>query len=1102
MFSKLISLAAALLLGAQILCAQGGRINLSVNNAPVQEVLSIIERESGCLFLYDKSDLDGLKPVTIHLSDVSLAEALSAVFDGRVQWSISGRQVSLRRVVQKKPATEKEEPKTIKVTGRVVDVDGNAVIGAYVSETGMPLEKGAITDLSGRFTLDVSSLSSKLTVSSMGFESREVSLDGKDTVNILLRESVSQLEEIVVVGYGVQQKESVVGAISQIGAETITSSGQSNITQSITGKLSGVLAMQSAGRPGADNASLLVRGVSSWNGSGPLVMVDGAERSMDTIDPNEVASISVLKDASATAVYGAKGANGVILVTTKRGVKGKPVMNVTFTQDFNFPAQLPEVMDAYTTASAYNVALKNTQLWPRLFSDYDLSQYKNPSSELNAIRYPDVNWFEECMKKCALTTNANINVSGGTEGTRYFVSLGYKDQGSIFKASGNTPDYNYTRFNYRANLDFLVTKSTTLSFNVGGVIGVTTTPTTSATSGMFMTSTISFPAYYPDWVLEMVPDTDYPNASGSRLVNSAGARLSSYYGNPYTNLANDAYSESTTSQLYTDVLLKQDLPFITKGLSLKGKFSFSTTMARSSRTVTVSDSSYYLDFVLLDEGLVNPWIPATTSTAVQEYAPVSERHGSMSSYAYALYWETSLDYSRTFGNHKVTALALFNQKETRSSAAFPYRNQGLVGRVTYGYKGKYLFEGNVGYTGSEQFAPSNRYGLFPSLAFGWLISQEGWWKRALPWWSRMKIRYSDGIVGSDQTSDGARFLYFSSYSKSGDIIMEQTAANATARWETARKKDLGLEMAWLDNRLSLSVDLFDEHRTDMLVTPVVTRMVGVDYNNVNKGEMKKHGFEIEAGWKGKVGKDLSYQIGAMYSFNENRVVNYEDIPYLPDYKKVAGKPYQGMASGNSLVDSGYYTSIDDIHNYCTYTDDWLYIPVGSYKYLDYCLDGVINTDDLHSLKGSVFPSSICSMNGSLKYKGWDFGFLLYANLGKYLRYDAYAEFMRDELRLRASQNDYWSPSNTDATHATLVYNGSAGSPMYSYGGLGVHGGGFNAYLEGHSWVNVNYLTLRDISLGYTFDTAALRAKGKISSLRVYLIANNLIYLTNFKEGNP
>ena len=353
------------------------------------------------------------------------------------------------------------------VAGVVISsADDLPVIGATVYQKDN-MSNGVVTDLDGNFSLNVPA-DAILVVSSMGFQTVELSPASK--MRIVLEDESQQLDAVVFVGYGVQRKESVVGAISQVDNEALVNSGNTNITQAIAGKLSGVLAMQSGGTPGANDATIVIRGVSSWNGSEPLVMVDGVERSFSSLDPNEVENISVLKDASATAVFGAKGANGVILVTTKKGKKGKPKMNLSVSHGLNFAAGLPKHVDAVTTAKAYNAALMNQQSFAEIFSDYELAQYAAPSSEINALRYPDVNWYDMMLKDCAHTTDANINISGGGDRARYFISFSYKNEGSLFKTieGYNTPSYAYDRLNYRANLDFDITKSTLLSFRVGG----------------------------------------------------------------------------------------------------------------------------------------------------------------------------------------------------------------------------------------------------------------------------------------------------------------------------------------------------------------------------------------------------------------------------------------------------------------------------------------------------------------------------------------------------------------------------------------------------------------------------------------------------------
>ena len=990
------------------------------------------------------------------------------------------------------------QTKTIVANGVIVDEEGLPVIGAAVYLPETP-SVGTSTDEKGRFSLKVAE-GAVLVASSTGYE--DVRFTAGTNLKIRMKFSVTMLNETVVVGYGVQRKESVVGAISQIETESIVNSGLTNVTQAIAGKLSGVVTLQSSGAPGSDDASIYVRGVSSWNGSSPLVMVDGVERAFNTLDPNEIATVSVLKDASATAVFGAKGANGVILVTTRGGQKGKPTLSASVAHAFKFTALIPEHQDAYTTVSGLNVAYKNNQSWSQLVSDYDLEQFRHPSSDINSIRYPDNNWYDLLMRDVAHSTNGNLNMSGGTDRTRYFVSLGYKHDGSIFKKQKfDKTNYNFQRLNYRANLDFDVTDYTTISYRVGGSIGIRNVPGSSPISSLFSSSTVSFPAYYPAWVLEQIPDWDYPNASGERMVTAGQARWTTYYGHPYNKLNIPTYDEYTSTNLFTDLLFKQRLDMLLEGLSLSGKFSFSTDMTRVSESVSKSTPTYYLNWDYYDSGQVNPWISSVSGTNVVEDTPFAATQGDVSSHSYSLYWEASANYDRTWNHHHVTVMGLINQQEKKSNYSFPYRSMGLVGRVTYDFAHKYLFEGNVGYTGSEQFAPANRFGLFPSMAVGYIVSNEKWWKRAMPWWSKMKMRYSDGYVGSD--SAASRWLYYSSYSKSGGYIYQDSAANEVAQWEMAHKRDIGIEMGWLKNRLTAEVDLFEEHRTNMLVDPVIPFLVGVDYKQVNKGEMKKHGFEVELKWSDRLAGGLGYYVSTMLSFNENRIINYEDPPYLPDYQKVAGKPYAGQQSGVSVVDSGYYTSVDDIHNYPSYAADWTYVPVGAYKYLDYRADGLLNVNDLHSIPGSQYPSTLMSLGFGFSWKGWEFNALFYGNYGKYANYNASYEvdFVKGDVRLSKSMADFWSPTNPDAGHATLVFNGSAGHPMYSWAGI-TAGQTVLMGLQGRTWRQVDYLNLRDLYLGYTFDKNVLKSQIGINSLTLYLTGNNLLYFTDLISGNP
>ena len=1106
--------------------AQDRSVSLNVDGVALSKVLSMIEKQTGFIFLYKDSSVNLDRSVTVRLTNKPIEFVLKSILDKEIGYKIIGRQISLFHIDEKPQINDSKEtfPKTTApvtppihlVKGRVRDKTGSGVIGAAVIETGA--SNHAITDLDGNFVIILSKPDAVIEISCIGFINRVIKCSGGEILDIVLEDDVKMLDEVVVVGYGVQRKESVVGAIAQIQTEDIVNTGLTNVTQAIAGKLSGVLTMQTSGAPGANNAEIIIRGVSSWNGSSPLVMVDGVERNFSTIDPNEIENISVLKDASATAVFGAKGANGVILVTTRGGKEGKPVMKMNISQGFNFATRLPAHISAYDTALGWNVAMMNSMNYANMYSEADLAEFANPSSAINALRYPDINWFDELLKDVANTTDANLNISGGTRRARYFISLGYKNEGSIFEDSelygfGN---YGYDRFNYRANLDFNVTSSTILSFKVGGDIASRLSPGTDPMRSLYGAATISYPINYPAWLLEQVPDPSAETASGIRLVDSA--RSGSYFLNPYNSLNNASFRKYATSNLYTDLLLKQDLDFITEGLSINGKFSFSTSMTRLAESLSASPIKYYFDWSIYDSGTGNPWLPESYSTnAVVEDPPYLPQQGNLSSNSYTMYWDASLAYDRTFNNHHVTALGLFNQREYRYGIEFPYRNQGVVGRVTYDYARKYLFEGNIGITGSEQFAPSNRYGVFPSLALGYMISEESFWKRAMPWWSKFKIRYSDGLVGNDKTS--SRWLYYSAYSVSDSykkfitgmtpVITEDSTGNESAQWEEAHKRDIGIESAWFKNRLSMTFDLFDEYRSKMLVSRSnnTTAIVGTTFKEANLGSMKKHGLELELGWKDKIGNNFSYNLSAMLSLSENRIINYEDAINAPDYQKMAGKAFAGQTSGETLVDEGYYVDVDDIHNYPSYTaGSWLTDVVpGSYKYLDYCVDGIINQSDLHAIDGSFYPASVFSFGGGFRWKGWEFSFLFYGNGGKYVEFNSnfVLEFEKGDRRMSTANSDYWTPTNRNAKHATLVDNGIGvhAHQMYGWaGGIGTEGTALK--LPEHTWRNADYLTLRDLYLAYTFKSKQMKSRLGIDSIILYTTCNNLLHFTDLIEGNP
>lgn len=1071
-----------------------------VKTTTLADVFKTIKEKTGYVFFYSDDILADLeKEVMLQITSGSIDEILAPLFkNSGLTYEINGKQVIVKKKTERAPAkTSIQQP--VELTGLVVDEKGEPVIGANVFVKGTTT--GVITDIDGKFILKIPSAASTLVISYIGYRSVEVKPGKRNHISIELEEDTEQLGEVVIVGYGVQEKESVVGAITQVGNKSLVQSGVSDVTAAIAGKLSGVLTMQQSGQPGSTTNEIIIRGVSSWNGSKPLVMVDGVERDFADLDPNEINTISVLKDASATAVFGAKGANGVILVTTKRGVESKPKLDFSVSYGIELPTRIPKHIDSYTTMRMYNVGLMNAGSFQDLTPQPVLNEYRNPSTPLNAIRYPDVNWFDVLARDFAPVTNANFNIRGGTNFVKYFASLGYYHQGSFFNSMNEgycDTRYKFDRFNYRGNLDFNLTHFTVLSFNIGGDISIQNTPGEDPWRPVYQASSTLYPAYYPAWVLEQVPDTDYPDASGDRLA----AAQNDARGNPYSALHQGKFNEYTSSKLFTDLILNQALDGITEGLSFQAKVSLSTYYKNKSLTADWSIPQYTLDFDKIGTNM-NPWFREGEGNETWTQPPLDINVGELEKGYYSnLYYEFSLNYKRSFGKHGVTALALMSRQQKNAGTEFAYYNESWVGRATYNFDKKYLLEVNLGYTGSERFAPSNRFGFFPSGAVGWVVSEEKFFKQNISWINKLKFRYSDGKVGSDSADE--RWLYISDYSASGNYIYEGKAPNLYAQWEEARKRDLGIEMAFLDNMITAGVDFFDEKRTHMLLNPQSnTMLIGNNgFKQLNKGAMKKHGVEVELGFNKLTSYGLSYNLKGIFGYSDNRIIYKDDLPYAPEYMKAAGKPYGAQLDGALVTGSGYYTSIDDIHNNpAPATVDK--INVGDYKFLDFTADGKINVSDKFPIEGTLFPPVTFSLSGGVSYKNFDFSILFQGNTGKYVKYnEAFeVEFTGGSLRVHESQVDYWTPSNPKANHSTLHYTGQGNPPMLSWGGGDAYAG-YNIMIKDRFWRKADYIRLKEVYLGYNFKPDYLKRWLGISAVTVYASGNNLFTVTNLLEGDP
>lgn len=1001
------------------------------------------------------------------------------------------------------------------ISGLVTGIDKAPMPGVTVLVKGTTA--GALTDVDGRFTLTIPATSQALLFSFVGMQTQEILIGPGNVYDIILLESIVGLEEVVVVGYGSQKKESVVGAISQMDSKMLQKSTTSNITNAISGKLSGVLTIQQQGEPGADQSEIVIRGLSSWNTSAPLTLVDGVERDFKNLDPNEIETISILKDASATAVFGAKGANGVIIVTTKRGLIGRPQLSFTGGYGFEMISMMPDFIDAYTTMSMMNVGFMNRQLFTSLVSANALKEFRNPSTPLKSMQYPNNNWFDLLTVPFAPTSNANLNIQGGNETVKYFSSLGYFFQGDLFNyPHEGVYDRRFTnkRINYRTNIDLALSKTSQLSLNVGGDISIKNQPSSSSWDAVYGTGVADFPAFFPAWVLEQVPDLDYPDATGVRVHDKMGG----YYGNPYADIRAGDFNQYTSIRLFTDLILDQKLNSITKGLSVRGKISLSTYYQNRSLGSSYTSNAnplYQLNYSRIGvdangDGKVdqNPWILTGQENEVFNKGlldiGIGELQGNFST---NLYYEIALNYSRSFGRNNIDGMVLFNRQQQNNGTQFPYYNEAYVGRATYNYFHKYLLEVNIGYTGSERFAPANRFGFFPSGALGWVISEEPFFKNAVPWMNKLKIRYSDGLVGSDYATN--RWLYVSSYNtnsvggvSSGNFIQEGKGANLTAQWEEARKRNIGVEISIFKNQFSLSFDLFDEYRDKMLLTPqTVTILVANSFNELNLGSLKKHGFELEAEFNKTVRSNFNYYIKGMFGFNENRIIFKDDPVYAPEYSKAAGKPLSAQLKGVLLTGTGYFTSVNDIHTNPSPIAIEKLVP-GMYKFLDYQVDGSITNLDEYPIKGSLYPPITYSLTSGFSYKGFNFHFMFQGNSGKYVDYNQAfeSEFLRGASRVHSSQLDYWRPDNPNANHSTLLYYTGESDMLLWGGGEAIRG--YTAAIQGRFWRNADYVRLKEIYAEYTLGLPSLQRLLQISNLRVYATGNNIFTLTSLIEGDP
>ena len=1001
----------------------------------------------------------------------------------------------------------------ITVKGTVVDTEGLPVIGAGVTIKGTTT--GAAADLDGNFTVAVSGEDAVLEVSALGYVTQEIRVGKQRNFKVVLQEDAQSLEATVVVAYGTQTKATVTGALTTIDTKALVKAPVADVTNVLAGQMPGVATVQETGQPGEDYAKIYIRGVGSLSesASSPLILVDGVERPLNTVDPNEIENLSILKDAASTAVFGVRGANGVIIVTTKRGDAGKPKISASSITGVQMPLSYIKQSSSYDFARYYNVYQWNDGKTDKglYFTPEAIEAYRTGS---DPIMFPNTNWNDEMFRKAFLQTKNNINISGGSDKVRYFVSMGYMFQNGLLKRIPGVDydnNYTYNRYNYRANLDFKLTETTDMHFNISGVIGDTHEPYTSRDNIWTLTMLWAHPTASPGVVNGMPVTSVSTNALPSGLTKWNGWEY--YYMTGYT----DKYKTT----LGMDVTINQKLDFITEGLSASVKGSYDASMSMKKKRTGGSGLEQTIEYAswVDDSGLSisDPDFDKTYVSVISgSEAPLSWSDPSTDDDK-SWYLEARLEYKRKFaGKHHVSGLLLYNQSRDYYPSKYEWLPRGYVGwvgRVTYSYKDKYLMDMSAGYNGSENFAPGKtRYGLFPSASIGWVITEEKFMKR-VTFLDYLKVRASIGKVGND-LGQSSRFMYMEgTWNESGAYYFGVnnsdgvpryelgTPGNLGITWETALKSNIGVDLDAFHKRLHFSGDVFKEDRTGILVKPnSLPGVIAFTPQNMNLGEVENKGYEVELGWNDHIG-EFTYNLNANVTFARNKIIDMDEVTPQEAYQAQTG----GSTNRHLLYiferlyqKSDFY--IDENGNQCLKPElpqpDGTVYP-GDCMYKDLNGDGKVNGLDKMYTGYPDRPEYVFGSNWKFGYKGFNLAlnWIAATNVSRVWNADYRIPFTnsghRGLLQIFAERswidNDNpWAPGREDGdlprfTKTNYPWN-SEDSTLWT--------------------VDASYLRLKSASFGYTFTKGRLIDKLGIGSVGLMFTGYNILTFSKMTLQDP
>lgn len=968
-------------------------------------------------------------------------------------------------------------------SGTVLDEKGDAFPGVFVVVDGTT--NGTMTDDKGHFQINVSD-GDKLSFSFIGYDGQTVEVKGQNNISVSMTPETKTLEESTVVAYGTQRKASIIGSISTISADDLKTP-VANLSNALAGRMPGVVAMQTTSEPGS-SSEFWIRGVGTFGAnSTPLIIVDGVERDMDLVDVDDIASFSILKDATATALYGVRGANGIVIITTKRGSEQAPKVSFKAEYGLTQPIVVPKMANTEQWISFYNELYNDVGATSPITDEMRHMYLSGTNPDL----YPSVDWTDVAFKDFAQTGKFNVSVTGGSKAVRYYVGGSYYTEGGIFNVADNleySPQINYNKFNFRSNVDVNITKSTTLNLSMS-------TQYTSKNSPAEDLSTIYSHVMY---CTPIATPTIFSNGSLAVPMALSGV-------NPYNDINYSGYKRNSYVYVQSLASLTQDLSeFLTEGLKVNAKFSWDFNSGNNI-TRQRNPTYYYInsDVPYNEDGSLN----LIARNDGKNYLTMTRSNSSGT----VIYFESSVTYDRLFANaHRVGGLFLYSMRNRTNNVpssyiyAFPYRNMGIAGRATYSFKDRYFGEFNFGYNGSENFAPGHRFGFFPSYALGYMISNEPFWANLKQYVGTLKIKGSYGTVGNDQIGGSRRFAYNTTMNTSasggifgpnaqndmdGNGITTSEYGNPNVSWEEARKANVGIELGFLDD-FTFTFDYFHDKREGIFIrrqsTPSIVGLTSTQY--VNLGRMMNQGYDMSLKWDHSFSDDFYLGVNANYSFNRNRKL-YDDMPdQIWKYQNLAGFAYNQQFG---LVAEGLFESEEDIENWPT--QKFSTVRPGDIKYKDINGDGVVDSYDQVAIGYTTVPEITYGLGVNTMFKNLDVS-IFFSGVAHVTR------IIHGQNLFGASSNiQYLGQIFSDVAENRWTLDNQ--DPDAKYPRLSMTKNTNNSQNSTYWLRDMSFLRLKTVEIGYTIP-ARITKKIGLDKARVYASGNNLLTFSKFKLWDP